>query len=465
MKSGGWKSRPGWNDRNGGARLAALHVLVDVLENRAYSNLSSESHLKAFSLDARDRAFASALIYGTLTRVITIDALLAAVSSIPLDRMEAPVLCILRMGVWQILYSRSVPPHAACSESVALVSRVSNRGAAGMVNGILRRIASAPPVIPPDRFAMVHSLPDWLADRLIAWFGAETASVVAEACNEPPPLSIRVNRMRTDPAHLAEILLRDGVTSGPGAFHPDALHLDLGGRPVGTLQAYAQGLFMVQDEAAMLVSTIASPRPGQSVVDVCAAPGGKSCHMAEIMGDKGRVLACDLHPSRLRLVEQNTDRLGLGIVTTRVQDAVQIGQADPPIGPADLVLCDVPCSGLGLLARKPEIRLNADPEEMAGLPGVQVKILDAAAGLVRPGGTLVYSTCTLDPAENGRQADRFLAAWDGVFSPEGFASSLPAALTARDPGLAADAAAGRMQLLPGRHACDGFYMARFRRSV
>lgn len=450
--------------QGGGARGAALEVLTNVFEHGAYSNLSADAVLRKAPLDARDRAFASALVYGTVSRVISIDRLLTDVSSMPLTKMEPKVRNILRMGVWQLVFSRSVPPHAACSESVELAKAVSNKGAVGMVNGILRRIASHPPEIASWDYAMRHALPVWLADRLQAWSGSEVAESIAQASNEPPRLTLRVNRLRCDLAALEQSLSEEGVVCRAAAFHPDALTVDLSGRPLDSLQSFSEGWFMAQDEAAMLVSTVADPEPEQQVLDVCAAPGGKSCHIAELTGDTARILACDLHAARLRLVEENAHRLGLTSIRTCVSDAAEPPAGHPATERMDLVLCDVPCSGLGLLARKPEIRLIPDPGDWESLIEIQRAILSASAEKVKPGGTLVYSTCTINPDENVRQADWFLSSQSGRFSPEGFSDRLPEALVRLDPALVRQASEGRMQLLPGVHPCDGFFIARFRRN-
>jgi len=258
-------------------------------------------------------------------------------------------------------------------------------------------------------------------------------------------------------------LAEEGVQVFPGIFHPDALRIDLSGRPVNSLPSFSEGLYMVQDEAAMLVSTIAGPLSGQTVADLCAAPGGKTCHMAEVMADQGRICAFDLHAARLDLISQNAQRLGIGCIETRTLDTSCIPEPDSPVPMADLVLCDVPCSGLGLLARKPDIRLHMDPQAIEGLVDVQRRILDSAARYVKPGGSLVYSTCTLHPDENDRQADGFLERQEGRFTPLGFAGRIPSALGSLDRNLLADAAGGRIRLLPGVHGCDGFFIACFRR--
>jgi 16S rRNA (cytosine967-C5)-methyltransferase len=371
--------------------------------------------------------------------------------------------CAWESGNWY--FPARFPPHAACSESVELAKAVSNKGAAGMVNGILRRIASHPPDMSSWDFAMRHALPAWLSNRLQQWYGSEVAESIALASNEPPRLTRRVNRHRCAKSALEQSLSEEGVVCRAPAFHPDALEVDLAGHPLDSLQAFSAGWFMAQDEAAMLVSTVADPKPEQKVLDVCAAPGGKTCHIAELTGDTARILACDLHPARLRLVDENARRLGLSGIRTCISDATE-----PPAGPSsaermDLVLCDVPCSGLGLLARKPEIRLIPDPGDWASLIGIQRAILSAAAERVKPGGTLLYSTCTINPDENVRQADWFLNSQAGKFRMDGFADRLPAGLASLDPSLVRQASEGRIQLLPGKHPCDGFFIARFRRNA
>jgi 16S rRNA (cytosine967-C5)-methyltransferase len=387
-------------------------------------------------------------------------------------RLQPWVRTILRLGVWQLLWSRSVPPRAACDTSVDLARRYANPGAAGYVNAVLRSVArdpaagtfppDDPDASPADRAAALglrHSLPSWMAVRLLDAFG-EQAEPLAAAFQEAPRTTARVNRLRTTVADLAARLREEGVDTVPSAFIPEALAIDLDGSPVARLASFREGWFMVQDEAAMLVSRVADPQPGWTVLDACAAPGGKSTHLAELMAGRGRVVAQDASAARIGLVVENAARLGSRIVEPVVRDAT-----DPPADGEryDLVLVDAPCSGLGLLAKKPEIRLTMTEERVAALADLQARILSAAALAVKPGGRLVYSTCTLLPEEDGRQADAFLRDQAGLFEPEPFEDRIPAALAALDATVVDSASAGRLMLLPHRHGCDGFFMARFRR--
>jgi 16S rRNA (cytosine967-C5)-methyltransferase len=443
-----------------------------VLEKGAYSNLAATEARLPAGMDARDRAFASAAVYGTLARIVSIDAVLARFSRMPPAKLQPWIRTLLRFGLWQLLWSRSVPPSAACDTSVALARRFSNSGGAGYVNAVLRSVARAPDAssFPPDdpqaplaeraaSLSVRRSLPSWMARRLIARFGAD-ADPLAEAFLGTPRFTVRTNRLRTTPEALAATLSADGVRSGPGLFQDEALAIALEGHPVARLPAFRSGLLFVQDEAAMLVSHVADPRPGMAVLDACAAPGGKTTHLAERMENRGRIVARDAQEGRLGLICENCARLGCTIVETEARDAT-VPDGDGPR--FDLVLVDVPCSGLGLLAKKPEIRLNMTQERADALPTLQLRILAASAESVLPGGRLVYSTCTVLAEENDQVADAFLRGQGDRFTPEPFDDLLPPRLLALDPDLRAQAGEGRIQLLPHRHGCDGFFIARFRR--
>jgi 16S rRNA (cytosine967-C5)-methyltransferase len=424
-------------------------------------------------MDSRDRAFASAATYGTLARILSIDALLARFSRTPIDKLQPWVRTVLRLGFWQLCFSRSVPPSAACDTSVDLARKFANAGAAGYVNAVLRSAARTPDVArfpedepsdaPAKRAASLsvrRSLPAWMAGRLISAYGPEADSLAA-AFLEAPKTSVRTNSLKTTPARLSSRLAEEGVPNTPGGFMEEALSLDLSGHPVPRIPAFREGWFFVQDEAAMLVTQIADPKPGESVLDVCAAPGGKTTHLAERMANRGRIVAYDSQEGRIGLIRDNCARLGITCVETGVRDATE------PAGERtlyDLVLVDVPCSGLGLLAKKPEIRLNMTEARADALPALQRNILAAAAGNVRPGGRLVYSTCTVLPEENAGMIDSFLADHPGLFVSDPFEGLIPERLAAIDPTLTVQARAGRIQLLPNRHGCDGFFIARLRRS-
>lgn len=450
-----------------GARLAAVRVLQDVLEQGAYANLSSIRQLDQRNLTARDRAFASALIYGTISYLPALDYLLGRVLDRPLEKLDPVILTILRAGAWQLYHAHAVPPSAAVNESVKLAQHLANPGAAKLVNACLRRLAAPDrPVLPVNKPALAAGLSNELFGYLKKWYGLEEAMALATAALENlATTTVRVNLHRTTVHSVQESLAREGIESEPGLYCPEALRLDLNGHSIRSLSAFQEGLITAQDEAAMLVAHIADPKPGWRVIDLCAAPGGKTTHVAETMNDQGQILALDLSAARLALVDDQANRLGLNAIRTAVADATATDWTHDLIGQADLVLADVPCSGLGLLARKPEIRLTMTHEKITGLIPLQHQILLNAATLVRPGGVLVYSTCTINPDENIRQVEQFLATQQGkTFQLETIVPSLPEPLL-KDPKLARSAADGWIQLLPHRHHTDGFFMARLRRQL
>jgi len=445
------------------ARLTAAQVLHEVLELGAYANISSISKLEQSNLRPIDRRFASAVIYGTLSRIYSIDYLLAKLSNKPLNRMDPWVRTLLRMGAWQIVWARSVPAPAAIDETVRLAGYLTNPGAAGLINAVLRRLSSAPPALPDNNPSVFYSLSPEIFGYLRKWYGQTEAIQLAQAfLTDTVQVTARTNCLRTEPDKLAADLQTAGIQAIPGRYCREALRLELGGQPVRGLSAWQEGRLSIQDEAAMLTAHAASPQAGQLILDLCAAPGGKTCHLAEMTGDRARILAFDSHPERLKLVSENAARLGLASIECRVADATGQDADEKLTGQADLVLADVPCSGLGLLARKPEIRLTMTHEKIIGIYPLQTAILTYAASLVKPGGILIYSTCTINPAENSGRIAAFLEQNPDDFKTDDLTPYLPQALL-EHPDLRESARHGQIQLLPHRHSLDGFFIARLRR--
>lgn len=445
-----------------------------MLENNSYTNLSLEQAFSGKSLSGLDRAFATAISYGTITRVVPIDAILTRYSSIRMDKMEPWIRTILRMGAWQIFWSEKVPDSAACNESVHLAKTFSNKGAAAFVNGLLRTLVREKSsilqeyILHPKEFHLRCSLPRELAGYFKKWYGEERAAAICDAMDRPSGSTVRVNTLRTSEDALRHELELNGCDTEDAVFMEHAFSIKTSGVMMETLPSFQNGEFVIQDEAAMLVGIIADPQPGQRVLDLCSAPGGKACHMAEQMKNKGRIIACDINPSRLSLVKENAERLGISIIQYRQADACTINSGeDPadqdPIEPADLVLADVPCSGLGVLGKKPDIRMHMTHEKMTSLYPVQRRILENAAALVKPGGFLVYSTCTLNPTENEQNIAHFLEKHAGDFEPVDISALLPTRLTQLDPGLVDTARHGMVTLTPDCHRCDGFFVAKLKR--
>ncbi len=466
----GKKARPpgrSYDRQPDAARLAATRVLYQVYEQGAFANLSARHLLESDELDARDRRFAAALIYETLTRTWTIDYILARISSKPLEKLDPWIRTVLRMGVWQLYWSRQIPPSAAIDEAVRIAGLKAHRGAAGFVNALLRRLSRDPVVLPGNDLPLQTGLPPELFGLLRKWYGEEAAVQIAGSNPGNGTVTARINRLRTTVAALTAQMEAAGINCRPGLYCEEALLLTLQGHSVQTLPGWHEGYLSIQNEAAMLVGRAAGPQRRCRVVDLCAAPGGKTLHLAELSDDQAEILAVDVHSERLSLIRKEADRLGLsGIRCLAADSSTGLDQEGRPAfaqlaGTADLVLADVPCSGLGLLARKPEIRLHMTYERIQRFPPLQAAIMDVAAILLKPGGRLIYSTCTINPEENSGQAAAFLDRHPGMFEPQPLC--LPAAVLAR-PDLAEQAARGQLQLLPHLHGTDGFFIAAFRKT-
>lgn len=452
------------------ARLAAYRVLHDVMTQGAFSNLSAAFHLADPALDARDRAFATAMIYGTLARLPLIDAWIKGVSSIPFETIDERVLQLLRLGVWQLHFSYAVPPHAAVDETVRLTRLTAGESATSFVNGILRRLArETPPLRKNKRRAYELGLSTELFGLLRHWYGDDFAVAIAtHALTAPETITVRRNclcgeafeRWLTSEEALA-------TKASPAPWPEAAWQLALQGHPVDSLSGHRAHLFSVQSASAMLAGTLCPlPQDAETarVLDLCAAPGGKTAHLAERLGAGRGITACDVSPERLAYTERALTEAGFEDIVYRVLDATEPLPFDEPFS---LVLCDVPCSGLGLLGRRPEIRLRMDYEAIQRLLPIQAAILKQAAAVTAPGGILLYTTCTVNPEENGGQIRRFLASPEGAdFTVDDLRPVLPTALRAtyeanrepdpNDPG-------GDVTLFAHRDGSDGFYLARLRR--
>lgn len=446
------------------ARELALRALYRIEVEAAYASLALAGEFRRTPADRRERALATELTYGVSRRRNTLDHLVGRCSRRPVDGLTPWIRNVLRLGAYQIFYMDKIPPSAAVDEAVTLARRYGHAGTAALVNAVLRCLVPSrgqvedslpkPEADPVAYLSIAESHPEWLVRRWLARYGFADARGLMQYDNASPPVVVRANRLKVAPEALAARLAEEGVTAAPGRYLPEALRLE-GPSAVEGLPSFRAGLFQVQDESSMLAAWVVDPQPGELVIDAAAAPGGKTTHLAERMGGRGRVIANDVHAGRLALVEENCRRLGIANVEPVAGDG-----RDLPArweGQADRVLLDAPCSGLGVLNRRPDARWRKTEEQVAALPALQGELLAAAARCVRPGGVLVYSTCTTEPEENGGVCDRFLAAHPG-FAPESLAPYLPAPLAA-EPGVEG----GRLQLLPFRHGVDGFFIARFRR--
>ncbi|MCR4441181.1 MAG: 16S rRNA (cytosine(967)-C(5))-methyltransferase RsmB [Peptococcaceae bacterium] len=440
-------------------REAAYRILTEI-EKGAYANLALDDYLDRHELSSSDRAFVTEIVYGTVRYQLKMDWIIDQLVK-KTGKLETGPRLLLRMSFYQLLFMKRVPPFAVTSEAVRLAKKLFHAGVAGLVNGVLRSYLRCPKQVKwpdcaadPARFlAVVHSHPLWMVKRWIARYGFQASREICEFNNRPADLWIRTNTLKISPERLASRLKEEGCVVEKGSRVPEALLLKEGPN-IGSLPSFQEGLFTVQDESSMLVSHVLRPQAGQVVLDTCAGPGGKSTHLAQLMKNKGLVVACDVHEHRLRLIEDNAARLGIKIIETRLRDAASAGWE--PDEKYDLVLVDAPCSGLGVLRRRPDSRWRKKEEDIKVLADLQAQILDNAVRLVRPGGRIVYSTCTIEPEENAGVVERIKGIHRGIRSVD-LNPLLP--YRPSDEQEKRDNALGFRQYLPFKDGMEGFFIA------
>ncbi len=386
------------------------------------------------------RAMAMELSYGIIRRQATIDAVLTEFVDRPRASIESGLWMLLRLGAYQIVLMDGVPPHAAVNETVEVAKQLHRPEWAPVINAVLRALLGAigptdetepaadrvpmdanrsrrldravfpsPEKARVEYFVKAHSYPRWIVRDWLSRFGEEETTRLCFWFNTPRPPTIRVNRQRQSPEIVREVLETAGVSVEPGDW-PESLRLQESVR-LHDLPGFAEGWFSVQDESATAAARLLDPQPGESILDLCAAPGGKTAHLAELMEDRGSVVAVDTDGERLKRVSENARRLQLSCIDCRTADDEG---SNLPVGPFDRVLVDVPCSNTGVLGKRPEARWRIDPEEFNDLTKIQERLLHQALDRAKPGGCVVYSTCSIDPRENRQLVDRVLAGRDGV---------------------------------------------------
>lgn len=425
------------------ARDGALAALIACRRQGAWSDGVLKEIIGRSGLDRRDAALASRLCYGVLQNQMLLDFYLEQFLRGGMGRLQPQVADILRLGAFQLVLCDKIPVSAAVNEAVEQAKRQANRQAAGLVNAVLRNMARHLDALePPTDLATRYSHPQPLVDLLQQAVGTEKIEALLASHNCAPEITAQTNPLKITTPALKETLEALGIGVQPHPWMEDCLILSATGS-VEQLEPFRQGFFYVQDPAAKLVAQYAGVQPGMAVLDCCAAPGGKSFACAIAMENRGSITACDIHPHKIQLLERGAQRLGIDILTPLVQDASQL-QAKW-VGQMDVVIADVPCSGLGVIRKKPDIRYK-DLTQIGRLPQIQLAILENQANYVRPGGVLLYSTCTVLPAENQDVIARFLSTHP-EFSPE----PLP------------DAAPGMRTLLPCDEGTDGFFICKLRR--
>ena len=384
------------------SRETALKVLVKIDKDGAFSNIALKDELsKNKKLTRQDRYFITNLVYGVVDKLLTLDYVISNLSRIKLKKISVWILNILRLGIYQIMFMDKVPESAAVNESVNLAKRYGHGASKGFVNGVLRSATRYEIEYPDDKLeylSVKYSYPMWLCEKFVNDFGYEFCEDLMIAFSKSPRLTLRVNTINSD---------IDTVFNALSEYNPeifeDAIVCD--GFDVSDNELYKKGYISVQDISAQTAGKVLAPKKGETVIDMCAAPGGKTTQLAEIMENEGRIYAFDMYEHKIDLINKNAKRLGIDIIDAKCQDATVLN--NELIGTADKILCDVPCSGLGIIGRKPEIKWNRQ-EDLDSLLSVQAKILENASRYVKPDGVIVYSTCTINKDENEKITDAFL---------------------------------------------------------
>lgn len=423
-------------------RELVLEMLIEIIEKNQYSHLVLRDVLDKYQyLSKQERAFMTRLTEGTLEHLIELDYIIDSFSKTKVRKMKPMIRTILRMSVYQIKYMDSVPDSAVCNEAVKLAKRHGFGQLSGFVNGVLRNISrNMSDVSYPDKKDMArflevkYSMPQWIVKQWINDYGMEKTEQILKGFDRENPLSIRTNTLKCTPEELRDKLQAEGVTVEPVKDLDYAFYIS-GFDYLNSLQSFEDGLFYVQDVSSMMVAELAAPEENDYVIDVCAAPGGKSTHLAEKLKGTGMVEARDLTDYKVDLIRDNIDRHELHNMKAVLMDATRYDEAS--VNKADVLICDLPCSGLGVLGRKTDIRYKISPEQEKELMELQRQMLDTVHGYVKPGGSLVYSTCTIDKMENEDNVRWFADKYkDFVLKEE-------------------------RQLLPGELGGDGFFLAKF----
>ena len=426
----------------GNTRKFTVRLLTKLDENSSYSNILLDEALARSDFDKRDKKFISALFYGVLERRLTLDAIIADLSSSPKNKLNHTLRNILRCGIYQLKYMDSVPDNAAVDESVEMAKKLRNPSLAGFTNGLLREFIRRDKALPEakndiERASFEYSCPQWLVSKWQKEYGADKCKALLESSLGKAPTTVKLNNLKGTVEETLDLLLKEGMTFERSKILEYAANVANAGA-IEKSRAYKAGRFHVQDLASQLCCKELDPQPGETILDLCSAPGGKTFTIAEMMNNEGKVLAFDLHANRVKLIRSGAERLGLSCVSAEVNNA-KVFNKDLPV--ADRVLVDAPCSGLGVIRRKPEIKYK-DPEELVRLPQVQYQILDTSSKYVKQNGLIVYSTCTVSRAENDEVVERFLKEHQD-FIPDG-----------------ADAV---QTITPDMYGSDGFFIARLRR--
>ncbi len=443
------------------ARETALKVLYDINEKGAYSNIALNKYLGEYALKDVDRALATDLVYGTVKWKLALDRVIEQFSSVRLKKISPWIINILRLGVYQLLFTSRIPESAACNECVKLSKKYGHAASSGFVNAVLRNIARNRDIIRyPDRdkeyeeyLSVKYSHPQWIVRHWLSRFGGEFTESLLDSNNEIPEFTVRTNTLKLYRDQLIEEFRKEGIEAVAGRYHEEAVILK-NPSSIARLDSYRQGLFQVQDESSMLVGSVLDPWEGELVIDVCSAPGGKATHIAGLMKGHGTVIARDIHQHKISIINDAAKRLGTTNIKTEIFDATHVDERY--IGKADRVLVDAPCTGLGIIRRKPDIKWARTESDIKEITALQESILEASSKYVKQGGFLVYSTCTIEPEENEEMVKKFIKS-NPEFNFVDISDILPVELTSETTRN------GYIQIFPNIHKIDGFFIAKLKR--
>jgi 16S rRNA (cytosine967-C5)-methyltransferase len=464
------------------ARQIAFLALKNIYQNNAYTDIALDQVLRKYELKSVDRGLVSELVYGIVRRQKTLDTLINQFAPKKAHKQPPNLRIILHLGLYQLRYLDTIPDSAAVNTSVELAKQNGLQKLAGVVNGILReyirqstsdvlnsptsitqeeipseklanlRVKQDPLILPPNqvqRLGILSSFPDWIIEIFKTQIGLDETEKLCEWFNQSAPIDLRINPLKTTRQEVKTILNSQGIKVKTISHLPQGLRLINSVGNIQYLPGFAEGWFSVQDASAQLVSHLLDPQPGELIVDACAAPGGKTTHLAELMGDRGTVIGCDRHEKRLAKLTENAARLGLKSINIEVGDSSSLTEFQ---GKADRVLVDAPCSGLGTLHKRPDIRWQQNPHKVKNLSQLQQEILRNAATWVKSGGNLVYATCTLNPPENEQIINQFLRS-----NPQW---KIEQQLPENNPAYFYWLSQGMIKIWPHIHQMDGFFMVK-----
>ncbi|MBR5870782.1 MAG: 16S rRNA (cytosine(967)-C(5))-methyltransferase RsmB [Clostridia bacterium] len=436
------------------AREAAFVSLQKYENNKKFANIEADTAIRRNGLEGADKALYTSIFYGTVERKITLDYIIDCLCDRKRE-IDANVRIILRLSLYQMRYLDRVPDYAIVNDAAELCKRFAAKSAVAFVNAVLhayrreeKRLKFPDAKVEPYRYLSVtYAYPEWLCQMWTEMYGYEKAEAIFRAFDENPPITLRINTLKTDAETLGEKFRAKTVGFRPTAYVPNGFRLT-GHLPIDEIPGFAEGECFVQDEASQIAAYVLGAQKGEFIIDACSCPGGKSFSTALWMENEGKILSCDLHKNKLKLVSEGAEKLGISVIETKEQNgSVFVPEYE---GKADRVLCDVPCSGLGVLSKKPDIR-HKTQDEIERLPAIQYAILENCARYVKDGGILVYSTCTLNRAENEDNVNQFLAA-----HPEFEAVPFTVGAKTIEDGM--------ISLFPDEYrGCDGFFVAKLRR--